>query len=168
MPEKDEFIIEKADIEDVRTLIVRISERRINELYGKDSKYCNGKPVVLEKNGKKVYAVLQVSDNVEDNGIKADYWMRQKLNAKVNDRIRIRISKWARLSLFWKTRVLNHPDLNQRWENFGILLAVIVLFGDIFLRLAETHLQLELLIIIFSLILLIGGIALPNLLLPHE
>ncbi len=161
--------IKKADLEDVRTLIVRVSPKNLKEFYGDDCEYCDGKPISLGKNGKKAYAILQIStDRDIGNNIKADYWVRQKLNVKEGDIIEIRNSIWARYGLFWRTMIFNHPDLNQRWENFGIFLAVLALIFDIFLRLIDLQLQLEFLIAYWILVLLISGLGLPHLLLPHK
>lgn len=64
--------------------------------------------------------------------------------------------------------VFNHPDIEQRWENFGIFLAIAALLFDIFLRLVDLQLQLEFLIAYLILVPLIIGLLLPNLLLPHR
>ena len=140
-----------SDLEDIRTLVVRMSEENLAKIYDDISEYRDGKPIRLEKDGKKVYAIAQDALRSREklgNNIRLDGWMRRRLNTKVGEEVNIKTSRLAPFILFWKTMVLRHPDLNQRWENFGIFLAIAVFIFDVFMRMIELHIYPEILVLL--------------------
>jgi hypothetical protein len=160
--------VDKADKNDVRTLIVRASNENVEKITKKE--YCDGVPVLIEnrKKKKKTYAILR-SDGFTDDSIKMDDWIRRKLGVNTGEEVNVspaRHTRIAQLKLFWKM-VFKHPDLNQRWSNFGIFLAISAFLTDLLftfyeLRFSWICLAIIAVVLFFSLFLIPPIILIPS------
>jgi hypothetical protein len=164
------LIVVPSEKEDIRSLIVRVSEENLIKIYGNDlSKYRDGTPVLIEKDTKKVIAIirspLKITEKLE-NRIQMDEWIRRRLDAKIDEEVTVRKTRFGGFQLFWNTMVLRHPDISQRWENFGILFAIITLCFDIFIGTLQWDFCVKLVI---AVIMILAVVFLPPLILvPHE
>ena len=163
--------VEYSDVEDVRSLIVRISGNNLAKFYDDPSEYRDGTPVLIEKNDKKTRAIVQgplrAGEGLREC-IRMDEWIRRRLYVNVGDKVTIKKTFFTPFILFWNTMVFCHPNISQRWENFGIFLTIIALIFDIFLRIAELNLRIEILSFVVIVTVLAFVLLPPTILVPRK
>jgi hypothetical protein len=164
-------ISEKSDLEDVRTLIVRVSRNTLEKFYDNVSEYRDGTPVLIENRDRKARVIAQGPlKAIDERGeaIRMDEWVRNRLNVKVGDKVTVKKTIFTPFILFWNTMVFRHPNISQRWENFGIFLAIATLILDVFLRMVELSFSLEALSFIAIVVVLAFVFLPPMILVPRR